>query len=177
MQVRRVVTGQTTDGTSVFISDEQVEPITLSLLPGAEFHQIWGGDETVRLPTDGRAPVTHGYFPPPGGFRFTLFTIGPDTVTLPADLDVQAALAELGEKLPGLGEVMEPENPGMHRTDTIDFVLVLSGEIWLELDAGEQVHLRAGDCIVQNGTRHAWRNKSAAPCVMAAAIVGAQRTK
>jgi hypothetical protein len=47
--------------------------------------------------------------------------------------------------------------------------------VWLELDTGAQVHRRAGDCVVQNGTRHAWRNKSSAPCVLAFAIIGGQR--
>lgn len=176
MQVRRVVTGQTEAGTSVFVSDEQLEPITLSLLPGAEFHRIWGSDEVVTLPTDGAAPPAHSYFPSTQGFRFGVFTLGPDSVTMTENLEMGAALAELDEKLPGMAEMMEPNNPGMHRTDTVDFVLVLSGEVSLELDDGKQVHLRAGDCVVQNGARHAWRNRSSAPCVMAVALVGAQRT-
>ena len=72
-------------------------------------------------------------------------------------------------------DVMETDDPGMHRTDTVDYVVVLSGEVSLELDDGETVHLSAGDCVVQNGTRHAWRNSSSAPCLIAFAIVGAHR--
>jgi len=53
---------------------------------------------------------------------------------------------------------------------------VLSGEVWLELDDGAEVHLRPGDCVIQNGTRHAWRNRSTEPCVIAVALVGAVRT-
>lgn len=175
MKVRRVVTGQTEAGRSVFVSDEQVDPITLDLLPEAEFHRLWGSDDGVRLPTDGAAPQAPSYFPPAGGFRFGLFTLGPDSVTLPPDLDVGAALRELTEKLPGLAEVMEPDHPGMHTTNTVDFDLVLSGEVWLELDDGAEVHLQAGDCVVQNGTRHAWRNRSQEPCVIAIALIGAVR--
>ncbi len=52
MKVRRVVTGQDASGKSVFVSDEEVEPVTLELLPGAEFHRLWGADETSKLPTD-----------------------------------------------------------------------------------------------------------------------------
>ena len=63
----------------------------------------------------------------------------------------------------------------MHTTDTVDIVLVLSGEITLELDDGVQVHLQAGDTVVQNGTRHAWRNTSAEPCTLAGAQIGAVR--
>ena len=84
-------------------------------------------------------------------------------------------MAEMNEKLPGMMNVMEPDNPGMHRTDTVDYIVVLSGEVSLELDDGETVHLSAGDCVVQNGTRHAWRNTSGATCVMAVALVGAHR--
>ena len=60
---------------------------------------------------------------------------------------------------------MEPDAPGMHTTATIDFEVVLEGEVWLELDDGEEVHLRVGDCVVQNGTRHAWRNRGLWPPV------------
>lgn len=175
MRIRRVVTGQTAAGRSVFVSDEQVEPTTLQLLPGAEFHQMWGADEAMALPTDGARPATPRYFPPTAGFRFLFFTLGPDRVTLPADLDVPAALQELGEKLPGLGEAMEPDNPGMHTTDTVDFDVVISGEAWLELDDGAEVRLGPGDCVVQNGTRHRWHNRTSEPCVIAVALLGAKR--
>jgi len=177
MNVRRVVTGQRADGTSVFVSDAQVEPITVSLLPGAAFHQLWGSDTMVQLPTGGTAPAAPGFFPPAAGFRFGLFTIGPDTAAKPEAMDFGAALAEVAQKLPGLADSMEPAAPGMHTTATVDYDFVLSGEVWLELDHGAQVHLRAGDCVVQNGTRHAWRNKSSAPCVLAFAIIGAQRVR
>jgi hypothetical protein len=52
--------------------------------------------------------------------------------------------------------VLEPQNPGMHTTDTVDFDVIVSGEVFLELDDGSEVLLKAGDCVVQNGTRHAW---------------------
>ena len=76
--------------------------------------------------------------------------------------------------LPGLLEKMEPKNPGMHRSLTIDFIYILEGEIVLELDDGCQTILRAGDSAVQNGTRHAWRNQSGAPCKMLVCLVGAE---
>src|SRR5205807_8436146 len=159
-------TGQRADGTSVFVADEQVEPITVSLLPGLEFHRLWGGDAPPTLPTDGSPPAQPRYFPPPGGYRFGFFTLGPESVGMPDDLDVGAALVELGTKLPGLADVMEPDHPGMHTTDTVDIDLVVSGEVWLELDDGAEVQLRAGDCVVQNGTRHAWHNRSSEPAVL-----------
>jgi mannose-6-phosphate isomerase-like protein (cupin superfamily) len=175
MAVRCVVTGQNSEGTSVIVSDTQVEPVTVSLLPGAEFHQLWGSDTPPLLPTSGEPPERSGYFPPAGGYRFAVFTLGPDSVTLPADLDFGAALEEVSRKLPGLAEAMEPDNPGMHTTDTVDIDLLLSGELWLELDDGQEVHLRAGDCVVQNGTRHAWHNRTSEPAVVFVTLLGAAR--
>ena len=77
MEVRRVVTGHDASGKSVFVSDERVPPVTLQLVPAAEFHSLWGADVTVSLPTDGRQPPVSGYFPNVGGFRFLFFSIRP----------------------------------------------------------------------------------------------------
>lgn len=176
MAIRCIVTGQKADGKSVIVADKQVEPISVSILPGTEFHRMWGANSPPTLPTDGEPPNQDGYFPPPGGYRFLFFTLGPDTVTLPEDLDLDAALVELATKLPGLGEAMEPDNPGMHTTDTVDLDLVVSGEVWLELDDGQEVHLQAGDCVVQNGTRHVWHNRSSEPAVLFVTLLGATRS-
>ena len=71
-----------------------------------------------------------------------LFTVPPAPVSAPADLDLQAALAEMEEKLSGMLAYLEPGNPGMHPTDTIDFEVVLCGEVILELDDGVEKVLR-----------------------------------
>ena len=76
---------------------------------------------------------------------------------------MERAFAEAEERLPGLLGHMEPENPGFHRTDTIDMLYVASGQIVLSLDDGAEVTLSAGDTVVQNGTRHAWRNPGLNP--------------
>src|SRR5271157_3515003 len=141
MPGRRIVTGHDADGRSVFLSDEVVEPVTPRLLPGAEFLQLWARESTPTIPGDVAAATGFRYFPPSDGFRFGFFTLGPESVTMPADLDVGAALAELDERLPGLADVMEPDRPGMHTTDTVDFDVVISGEVWLELDDGAEVQL------------------------------------
>src|SRR5215469_4122300 len=86
-----------------------------------------------------------------------------------------AALTEVEQKLPGLVAHMEPDNPGMHTTDTIDFEVVLSGEVILELDDGAERVLRPGDTVVQNGTRHRWGNPGSEPAVVAVFITGAHR--
>jgi hypothetical protein len=84
-----------------------------------------------------------------------------------------AAGAEHAKHLPGLAELFEQDHPGMHTTNTLDYDIVLDGEIWLELDDGVQTHLRAGDVAIQCGTRHAWRNLSERTTTMAFVLVGA----
>ena len=178
MDVRRVVTGHDAAGKAVFVSDEAVAPIVPTLLPGNEFHRLWGGDTTPRFPDDGRPPDAVQYFPPVGGFRFGLFTIPPDGGTgAPPDLDFEAAMAEFEEKLPGLAGHMEPADPGMHTTATIDFEVVLQGSVTLELDDGAKVTLEVGDTVVQNGTRHRWSNAGTEPAVLAVFICGAHHDR
>jgi len=172
MGIRRVVTGHDANGKAVFASDEEVEPITLALLPGAEFFQLWGADAPRRFPDDGSAQAGQTYYPPVGGIRFGLFTVAPDSVSMLEDLDMDAAIRELNEKLPGVGDHLEPDHPGMHTTATIDYEFVVSGRCVLELDDDAIRELGPGDTVIQNGTRHAWRNPYEEPCVMVVVLVG-----
>ena len=110
-----------------------------------------------------------------GGYRFGLVTTPPAPGSAPPGLDLQAALAEMEEKMPGALAYLEPDNPGMHTTDTIDFEVVLSGEVILELDDGVEKMLRPSDTVVQNGTRHRWGNRGTEPAVLAVFTVGAHR--
>lgn len=176
--MRRVVTGHDAAGKAVFVSDEAVAPVAPTMLPGSEFHRLWGGDTPPHFPDDGARPDDHAYFPPVGGFRFGLFTIPPDGgVGAPPDLDFEAAMAEIEEKLPGLASHMEPADPGMHTTATVDFEVVLQGSVTLELDDGAKVSLGVGDTVVQNGTRHRWSNPGAEPAVLAVFICGAHHDR
>jgi mannose-6-phosphate isomerase-like protein (cupin superfamily) len=175
MKIRRVATGHTADGRSVVASDDQVEAITVDLLPGFAFHRIWGADPPVHVPGGGSPTTDSPYFPSAGGFRFGLFTVPPDAALRVEDVDVMAALAEMEQALPGMAEHMEIDHPGMHTTDTVDFEYVVSGRIVLELDDGETAEVGPGDTVVQNGTRHAWRNPFDEPCVMVVVLVGAER--
>ncbi len=177
MGIRRVVTGHDSNGNAVFASDDVVEPVTVDLLPKAEFFQLWGADGPLHFPDRGEAPPSPTYFPPVGGFRFGLFSVAPDSVAMLDDLDFDAALAEFGEKLPGLGEYLEPDHPGMHTTATVDYEFVVSGRCVLELDNGAVRELGPGDTVIQNGTRHAWRNPFDEPCLMVVAIVGANHAR
>jgi mannose-6-phosphate isomerase-like protein (cupin superfamily) len=176
--VRRVVTGHDANGKAVFVSDEWVDPVTVALSPGSEFHQLWSGDEPPHFPDDGSRPETPMYFPAVGGFRFGQFSVPPESSPAPAsDADMEAAVTEMNAKLPGLIAHMEPDAPGMHTTATIDFEVVLDGEVWLELDDGVEVHLQPGDCVVQNGTRHAWRNHGDVTARLAVILLGAHHDK
>ena len=168
--MRRVVTGHTAEGKATFVSDKDVPP-TLG-----RFHELWSSDVAPTFPDDGEQHPATLWFPPVGGFRFATFTVAPQSER-PADYDPVAASRETEAALPGLTSQAnhERDNPGMHTTDTIDFEYVVSGEVWLELDDGEEVHLRPGDTVVQNGTRHAWRNKGTEPCTMVVFLLGAHR--
>ena len=175
MKVRRVVTGHDPSGRSVFAADEAVEPITVAAYPGWAFHALWGGDRTSVFPDDGSQPPWTTYFPGVEGFRFSLSTIPPEGIEPPEGIDVAAAAAEVERAMPGLLSHMEPDAPGMHTTDTIDLEVILSGEVILELDDGAERLLRAGEVVVQNGTRHRWRNPGPDPAVMAVFMLGARR--
>jgi len=173
--VRRVVTGHDREGNAVFVSDGQPpRSITFDTLPGLEFIELWATEETPSIPA-GHADPTLGmssFVPGPQGSRFRI-------VRFPSGLEVgkmaEAFRREYAAKIPGLAETHESDEPGMHTTDTIDYGLVLSGEIDLELDDGRQVHLKSGDGVIQNGTRHGWRNRSAEACLVAFIMIGARR--
>jgi quercetin dioxygenase-like cupin family protein len=168
--VRRVVTG-TINGRSHVARDDLVQAVTVSSLPGYAWHRLWGLDDPPGDParTEREGPLAH--FPPPGGLRYHVYTVPPQHSKTSRTLSVEDE-RELEEQLPGRAAYMESDQDGMHRTPTVDLICILSGEISLELDA-EEVHLREGDCVVQNGTRHAWRNRGDRPCTMAVVLVGA----
>jgi quercetin dioxygenase-like cupin family protein len=179
MKIRRVVTGHDDRGRAVFVDDRELESITVSMMPGAEFHRLWGGNELPSFPDDGGPRPADPYFPAVGGYRFLVFELPPESrqTGAPAVTNVQAALAELEERLPGAAAYFEPGGTGMHTTATIDFEVVLDGEVCLELDDGAEVLLRPGDTVVQNGTRHRWRNKGDTPARIAGFMVGAYHAK
>jgi mannose-6-phosphate isomerase-like protein (cupin superfamily) len=156
MQVRQVVTGHDPDGKAVFVHDRAV---TASSLPGVgDICRLWSADGPACYPDAGSDPGAAPFFPPPGGVRFLMTTLPPER----HDGDGAAA-------------GIQDDDAGMHTTDTTDFEVVLSGQIALELDGGVEVVLGPGDVVVQNGTRHRWRNVGAVPATMAIVIVGATR--
>jgi quercetin dioxygenase-like cupin family protein len=76
--------------------------------------------------------------------------------------------------LPGLADTFERDGSKMHVTQTVDYAILLDGELWLELDDGETVHLSADDVVVQQATRHGWRNKGEHPATIAFVMLGAR---
>ena len=171
MSVRCVITGTGPDGRSFIADDEMVEPVTTAALPGYAWHRLLGLDDPPFDPPRTSTPDGLTHFPPPGGVRFNLFTVPPaSTVRPPLTEDLER---ELEQKLPGRSRHMESDQAGMHRTASVDLVYVVSGRVSLELDDGT-VNLTAGDTLVQNGTRHAWRNPFDEPCVLAIVLIGAR---
>ncbi|HZC25555.1 MAG TPA: cupin domain-containing protein [Actinopolymorphaceae bacterium] len=175
MKIRRVVTGHDSEGKARVVDDRDVEPITSELMPGCAAYRLWGRDERPTFPDDGSPRRAVAYYPPRDGSRFMINTILPGQIVPPRDLDTAAAMAELEREMPGAMATMEADVPGMHTTDSIDYVMVVSGEVTLELDDGDQTVLRTGDVVIQNGTRHAWRNQGTESCTIVGVAVGADR--
>lgn len=170
-----IVTGRNKAGKSVIVSKDAVKAVSAALAPGYEFYHLWGNDSVPKLPSDGTPPEQPQYFPPKNGFRFGIFTLPPTTTAAIAPASTPANITEFNHKLPGMGEVLERDHPGMHTTDTVDFDVVVFGEVVMELDDSAEVLLKAGDCVIQNGTRHAWHNRSSQIAVIAFSLIGAER--
>ena len=142
--MRRVVTGYTESGKSVFVSDG--EPARIDIRPsGTEVTEVWATQGTPVIPVTQCDPTIDmaSFFPGVGDTSLKVMRMPPGAES------------------------------GMHTSDTIDYGIVVSGEIWLELDDGAEVRLKQGDCVVQNGTRHNWRNRGTEDCVIAFVLIGA----
>jgi hypothetical protein len=174
--IRRVVAGHDPAGTSAVVLDTAVpRSDAFRHIPGMVSRLVWASAPVPGLPFDGvdPTPAVADFVPAPGATRFLIVTFPPDSVFSAPDFDPAAAAAENLAISPGLAERFEPD--GMHTTDTVDYGIVLDGEIWLELDEGRSAHLRRHDVVVQNGTRHSWRNKSERPATLAFVLIGARR--
>ncbi len=143
LQIRRVVTGHDEQGRAKVLIDEQVQDV-ISTRPGANSSVIWS---SVGFPVD-----NDGDHDPSRKKIHT--TIDNGTVF----------------RVVSFGPGVSPRN---HRTDSIDYAVVISGEIDMELDIGV-VHLKAGDVLVQRGTIHNWVNKGTASCVIAFTLIASK---
>ena len=172
---RRVVTGNV-NGKSIFQSDEQMKAYQFKTVPGYEHTLIWVNAATPDLSKEQRFYCyPDSVVPGPGGTSLHFVTFPPASVFSDPSFDGEAARDEALIRLRGLADHFEKEDPAMHKTNTVDYAVVYDGEIWLELDDSETLHLKRGDVVVQNGTRHAWRNKSTKPVTMLFFLNGAKQ--
>jgi mannose-6-phosphate isomerase-like protein (cupin superfamily) len=161
--------------TSVVQSDESMPAYEFSTVPGHQHTLIWVNPTTPDLSKQQRFDSYPGsVVPGPGGTSLHFVTFPPGSVFADPSFDGEAARQEALVRLRGLADHFEKEDPGMHQTNTVDYSVVYDGEIWMELDDGETLHLRCGDVVVQNGTRHAWRNKGTKPVTMLFFLNGAR---
>lgn len=178
LAIRRVVTGHDEHGASIVALDGAAPRSDAFVhIPGMMSRLIWATAPLPTLPFDAKDPTVSvkSIVPPQSGTRFLVVTFPPDSVFFAPGFDPAAATAENLAISPGLAELFEAD--GMHATPTIDYGIVLDGEIWLELDDGRAELLHQHDVIVQNGTRHAWRNKSDRSATLAFILIGAGRER
>lgn len=175
--VRQIVTGHSPSGRAIVKRDRMVAPLLVKAIPGYKNFELWSTQGPRRVPHRGPLPKMTRYFPNQNGTVLRYFELPPRRIGRRSRLDEASGAKEIARVLPGLLEHMEPGTAGMHTTDTVDYIIVLQGRVFLELDNKKQVELRAGDCVIQNGTRHAWHNRSNRPALLAAILLGAVRQK
>lgn len=169
-KVRRVVTATDEDGRSYFLSDGEAGAVLDQPGRGLTFHELWVTDgpraSNVGTADAGARPVEH--HPPDGGTRFRIVEFLPDS-----EQEADRATQDF-EKIKATQTLAgDEDDPSMHRNDTVDYNIVLSGQIYAKTHAGE-VLLRPGDVLIQRGTTHTWHNRSAETCVFASIMVSAE---
>jgi mannose-6-phosphate isomerase-like protein (cupin superfamily) len=169
---RRVVTGHDEKGTAIIESDMPATQILQRAnRPGVTLTNFWLSDGTP-AEYDGDTETCTGQFvlhPPAAGSVFRCVEFEPEDPAVMATLDGRAAFAEMG----AADNIVEnARHPFMHRTDSVDYAIILTGEIYMLLD-NEDVHLKAGDVVVQRGTNHAWSNRGSETCIIAFVLIDA----
>ena len=169
-KIRRVVTGHDKNGSAIIESDQiATQILERPNRPGVRLTNFWMTDQTP-AEYDGPAETCTGPFvlhPPTNGSVFRCVEFMPENPEVMEKLsseDGAAAFAEMGA---GDNVVQGGRHPWMHRTDSVDYGIILTGEIWMLMDNEENdVLLCAGDVVVQRGTNHAWANRSTEPCTV-----------
>ena len=165
--VRRVVTKLDASGKAVVMFDGKVQLKSFrSPNPAGE---MWVTDKS--LPdfnfADDRALTKVGLTPPKNGTIFRIVDFAPNAAEV-AKMDMNLMMKVVGDHAPKKG--LPPRHPMMHRTRSLDYGIVMSGEIDMLVDEGE-VHLKAGDVFVQQATNHAWVNRGKEPCRVAFILI------
>ncbi|MDC1138987.1 cupin domain-containing protein [Gammaproteobacteria bacterium] len=168
--MRRIVTGHDEKGKSVITIDG---PPARSLGEEAGgLYELWNtdGNEINTLDEIDRADGEVLLSPPNGGTKFRYFQINPTPEGVPADL-IEAATAEAFEKMGAAHHRVDTtRHPAMHKTKTIDYIILLKGDVTLLLD-NEEVDLKPFDVVVQRGTNHAWVNNGNEPALFIAVLI------
>jgi len=177
-RIRRVITGHDANGRAVVIADEAAPAVrTNPLRPGHVSTDLW---KTASTPVVLRAAMedsTGGpkqIHPLPGGTVFRISELAPEPEAVRAldperAREVFRAMGNEGAATFGRGG----RHPMMHRTETLDYAVVLEGRVTLVLD-DQDVELEAGDVVIQCGTNHAWSNRSDKPCRMLYVLIDGQ---
>ena len=176
IEPRLIVTGHNSEGEAVFVDDCRPDPVSVQALPGADFFLLWGTPPSgPKVGERDAAPVLRPYFPGLGESRILFLRWAAQSSEPEVVGDPAAVADEVAEKLPGLLDPFEDDGDGMHTTDTVDYAICLEGELTLRLDNDAEVTLTPGTCVVQLGTRHAWKNRSDQPALMCYVQLGAVR--
>jgi len=176
--VRRIVTGHDDRGRAVIKSDA-ISPHTLENphRAGRGLTDLWRTDTTPASNAGDvdAADTEVALLPPPGGSVFRFFQIMP--ANLDDDLPAAERMRRDAELFARMGASSAHDaasgQPGMHRTHTVDYIILLKGEVTLLVDEGE-VDLKPMDVVVQRGTNHAWVNRGDAPAVLAGVLIDAE---
>jgi len=168
---RRVITATDENGKSYFHSDGIAENHKeMSGMNGLYLTDLWEttGPRASNRGTDDAASRPVHLEPPDGGTILRIVEFPPDK-NWRDKRDVSGAFLSIGA---GHAPVAGHGDPMMHITSTVDYIIVLSGEIYAVMDKGETL-LKSGDVLIQRGTNHSWHNRSDQPCVIAAVLVSA----
>jgi quercetin dioxygenase-like cupin family protein len=174
-RVRRVLTGHDAQGRSTFIADGEAPNVKeMASMPGLALTDLW---ETGAAPAknDGAGDAAARPVrlePPRNGTILRIVEFPPDSAWR-GGADGKAAFKSIGA---GHAQDGSSADPMMHRTSTVDYIIVLKGEIYAIMENGEKL-LRAGDILVQRGTNHSWSVRGNEPCIVAAVLVSAKPTK
>jgi quercetin dioxygenase-like cupin family protein len=166
--IHRVVTGHDAAGKAIIASNGPLPVIVaLESIPGMIFHEVWETRGTP-APVDNAPDPTTGpmmHVAPPNGTRLRFVDLPPDTNYLDEATQRIGALFEEVNNVEGLTTQADSPHPMMHRTESVDYGIVIAGELTLILDDSE-VALVPGSVVIQRGTNHAWANRSGQPCRM-----------
>jgi len=170
--IRRIVTGHDADGKAVVTSDTLATNIKQSPnRPGVVINNLWMTDKapaTITNEGDAAADIA-GLEPPANGTVFRIIEFPPESTYIDK-IDSETAKAAFAEM--GASHALDGDapHPFMHATETVDYALCLTGEMYLVLDDSE-VLMKPGDVCIQRATNHAWSNRADVPCLMAFVLI------